>query len=78
MEIRELNPAIDTESWAFLSTTPPPHRNVMISMRENAIFRYGTPPNEDQYFFRKGAVVIHLENNDIIYNKDDLITVKKR
>ena len=50
----------------------------MISMRENAIFRDGEPPKDNRYFFRKGAVVVQLANKDIIYNKDDLITVQKR
>ena len=48
----------------------------MISMRENAVFRDGKPPNADKYFFRKGAIIVQMANKEIIYNKDDLISVQ--
>ena len=76
--IRPLDPTKEIEAWATIPINSPHQQTALISLKDDAMLIANNPPNKyPKYFFKKGAVVILLQNNEMIYNKDDLLSVQK-
>ena len=78
INVRELDPSKQTESWITIPINSPQQQTALISMKDDAMMIANDPPNEyPKYFFKKGAVVLLLPNNDMIYNPIDLLQVQR-
>ena len=78
INMRELDPEKKTETWAMIPINSPNQQTALISLIDDASLIANDPPNEyPKYYFKKGAVVLLLPNNDGVYNKDDLLRIQK-
>ena len=77
--IRELDPNKEVESWITIPINSRHQQTALISMKDDAMLIANNPPNEyPKYFFKKGAAVLLLPNNEMIYNPIDLLQVQRK
>ena len=77
MKVRELNYNDESESWVFLVAVRPYQHGALISLRDDARLTFKTSEGKKRrYTFKKGAVLTMLKNDEVIYNKQDIVDVE--